>query len=59
MQILVVYQKTDRKVIVAFELMTIITEMNVLKIPDVDYLVTSKRDIIFTDPNGQMWVKEF
>jgi hypothetical protein len=58
MQILVVYQKSDRKVIATFELKTIITEMNVLKIPEVDYLVTSKRDIFHNGPNGQLYVKE-
>lgn len=58
MQILIVFKKSNRQVIAAFEMQTIITEMNVLKIPDVDYLVTTKRDILFTDPNGMLWIKE-
>jgi hypothetical protein len=58
MQILVVFLKSDRKVIATFELKTIITEMNVLKIPEVDYLVTSKRDIFYTAPNGQVFIKD-
>lgn len=58
MQILVVFQKTDRKVLATFELKTIITEMNVLKIPEVDYLITLKRDIFYKAPNGQLFLKE-
>jgi hypothetical protein len=58
MQILVVYRKADRKLIVTFELQTIITEMNVLKIPEVDYIITSKRDIFYTAQNGQVYIKE-
>jgi hypothetical protein len=58
MQILIVFKKSNRQVIAAFELQTIITEMNVLKIPDVDYLMTTKRDVLFTDSNGQLWLKE-
>jgi hypothetical protein len=57
MQILIVFRKSDRKVIAAFELNTIITEMNVIKIPGVDFILTSNRDLIFSDPNGQCWVK--
>ncbi|MFS0657447.1 hypothetical protein AB1L07_02315 [Niallia alba] len=58
MQILVVYQKSDRKVIATFELNTIITEMNVLVIPGVSYLVSSKKDIFCTANDGQVFVKE-
>ena len=58
MQILVVYQKSDRKVIATFELNTIITEMNVLVIPKVSYLVSSKKDIFYTAKDGQVFVKE-
>lgn len=50
MQILVVFQKSDRKVIATFELNTIITEMNVLVIPGISYLMTTK--------NGEVYVKE-
>ena len=58
MQILVVYQKSDRKVIATFELNTIITEMNVLVIPGVTYLMTTKRNIFYTAKDGQVYVKE-
>lgn len=57
MQILVVFQKSDRKLIATFELNTIITEMNVLVIPEVSYLVTSEKDIFYTDSNGKVYVK--
>lgn len=59
MQILVVFQKSDRKVIATFELNTIITNMNVLVIPGVSYLMTTKRDIFYTATNGEVFVKEF
>lgn len=58
MQILVVFQKSDRKVIATFELQTIITEMNVLVIPGVSYLVTSKKDIFHTAQDGTVYVKD-
>jgi hypothetical protein len=58
MQILVVFRKSDRKLIATFELQTIITDMNVLKIPEVDYLVTTKKDVFYADPNGEYYVKE-
>ncbi|MEC1373390.1 hypothetical protein P9D39_03570 [Heyndrickxia oleronia] len=58
MQVLVIFQKSDRKVIATFEINTIITEMNVLVIPGVSYLVSSKKDIFFTASNGQVYVKE-
>jgi hypothetical protein len=58
MQILVVFQKSDRKLIATFEINTIITEMNVLVVPGVTYLMTSKKDIFYTAPNGQVYVKE-
>lgn len=57
-QVLVVFQKSDRKVIATFEINTIITEMNVLVIQGVSYLVTSKKDIFRTDATGQVYVKE-
>lgn len=59
MQIIVVYQKTNRKLIASFELNTIITEMNSLVIPGLAYLVTTKKDIFRTDPStGEVFVKE-
>lgn len=58
MQILVVFQKKDRKLIATFELNTIITDMNVLVIPGVTYLMTLKKDIFFTGQDGQVYVKE-
>ena len=58
MQILVVYQKSDRKVIATFELNTIVTKMNVLVIPGVTYLMTTERDIFYTAKNGQVYVKK-
>jgi hypothetical protein len=58
MQILVVFRKSDRKVIATFELNTIITDMNVLLIPEVSYLITSKRNIFYTAPNGEVFIRE-
>lgn len=58
MQILVVFRKSDRKVIATFELNTIITDMNVLLIPEVSYLITSKRNIFYTTPNGEVFIRE-
>lgn len=58
MQILVVLKKDTREVIATFELNTIVTGMNVLVIPGVSYLMTCKRDIFYTDPNGKVFVKE-
>lgn len=58
MQILVVFKKDIREVIATFELNTIVTDMNVLVIPGVSYLMTCKRDIFYTDPNGKVFVKE-
>lgn len=58
MQILVVFQKEDRKMIASFELNTIITDMNVLVIPGVSYLVTAKKDIFYTAKDGQVYVKD-
>ena len=58
MQVLIIIKKSDRKVIATFEINTIITEMNVLVIPGVSYLVSSKKDIFFTASNGQVYVKE-
>lgn len=59
MQILVVFRKSDRKLIAAFELNTIVAEMNVLVIPGVSYLMTIERDIFYTAKDGQVYVKEF
>ena len=58
MQILVIFQKSDRKVIATFELNTIVTEMNVLVIPGISYLLSSKRNIFHTAADGQVYVKE-
>jgi hypothetical protein len=58
MQLLVVFNKLDRKLIATFELNTIITDMNVLVVPGVTYLVTGKKDIFYTAPNGEVFVKE-
>lgn len=58
MQILVVFKKDTREVIATFELNTIVTEMNVLVVPDASYLVSLKRDIFYTAPNGKVFVKE-
>ncbi|WP_150284144.1 hypothetical protein [Rummeliibacillus sp. TYF-LIM-RU47] len=58
MQILVVFRKVDRKVIATFEFNTLITEMNVLAIPEFSYLVTTKRDIFHTAADGQVFVKD-
>lgn len=58
MQILVVFKKDTREVIATFELNTIVTDMNVLVISGVSYLMTCKRDIFYTDPNGKVFVKE-
>jgi len=55
-QILVVFQKSDRKVIATFEMNTIITEINALVIPGVSYLVTTKKDIFHTASNGEVYV---
>lgn len=58
MQILVVYRKSDRKVIATFELNTIVTEMNILVIPEITYLMTAEKNIFYTAKNGQVYVKE-
>lgn len=58
MQVIVVFQKSDRKVIATFELQTIITEMNVLVVPGVTYLVTSKKNIFHTSQDGTVYVKD-
>lgn len=58
MQILVVFKKDTREVIATFELNTIVTDMNVLVVPGVSYLMSFKRDIFRTDPNGKVFVKE-
>jgi len=58
MQILVVFQKSDRKVIATFELNTIVTEMNVLVTPGISYLMTGKKDIFYTAKDGQVYVKK-
>jgi hypothetical protein len=58
MQIIVVFRKSDRKLLATFELQTIITDMNVLKIPEIDYLVTSNKNVFYVDPNDEYYVKE-
>jgi hypothetical protein len=58
MQILVVFKKFDRKLIATFELNTIVTNMNVLIIPEVSYLITTDRNIFRTAPDGQVYVKD-
>lgn len=57
MQILVVFKKETREVIAAFELNTVITEMNVLVVPGVSHLISCKRDIFYTGQNGKVFVK--
>lgn len=58
MQILVVFRKSDRKLIATFELNTIVTNMNGLVIPEVSYLMTTNRNIFRTAPDGQVYVRE-
>lgn len=58
MQILVVYRKSDRKLIATFELNTIITGMNVLLIPEVAYLITTDKNIFRNGGDGNYYVKE-
>lgn len=58
MQILVVFRKSDRKLIATFELNTIVTNMNVLIIPEASYLITTNRNIFRTAQDGQVYVKE-
>lgn len=58
MQILVVFKKENREVIATFQLNTIVTEMNVLLIPGVSYLLTCKKDIFNTSLDGKIFVKE-
>ena len=58
MQILVVFKKDTRDVISTFELNTIVTDMNVLVIPGVSYLMTCKRDKFYTDPKWKVYLKE-
>ena len=45
MQTLIVFKEDTRELIAAFQLNTIITEMNVLKIPGVSFVVTVKKDV--------------
>lgn len=58
MQILTVFKKDTREVLATFEINTIVTEMNVLTIPGVSYLVSFNRNIFYTAPNGTVFVKE-
>ncbi|QTB21609.1 hypothetical protein J1907_17950 [Lysinibacillus sphaericus] len=58
MQSLVVYQKSDRKVIAVFEMNTFVIDMRVLVIPGVAYLVTLEKEIFYTAPDGTVYVKE-
>jgi hypothetical protein len=59
MQTLVVFQKSDRKLIATFEFNTIVTEMKALVIPGISYLVSSKKNIFYTAPSGEVFVKRF
>ena len=56
-QNLVIFRKEDRKVIAAFRLNTIITEMDCLVDPGHSYLVTTKKDIFKTESDGTVYVK--
>ena len=58
MQILVVFKNDTREVIATFELNTIVTDMKVLVIPGVSYLISFKRDIFYITSNGKVFVKE-
>lgn len=58
MHTLVVFKEGTSEFIVAFQLNTIITEMNVLKIPGVSYLITLEKDIFYTAPNGTVFIKD-
>lgn len=58
MQILVVYQKSNRKLIATFELNTFITNMNILVVPGVTYSLTLKRDFFHTAEDGTVYVKD-
>lgn len=57
MQLLVVFQKADRKVIATFEWQTFITEMNVIKIPDADFILTTDKNIFHRCLKGELYVK--
>ena len=58
MQTLVVYQKSDRKLVAAFKLNTLITEMDVLVVPGTAYLLTLKDDLFVQKSDGQYYLKE-
>lgn len=58
MQVLVVYEKDTRKVIATFEFNTIVTEINGLVTPGTSYLISYRRDVFYTAPNGEVFVKE-
>lgn len=58
MHTLVVFKEGTREFIAAFQLNTIITEMNVLKIPGVSYLITLEKYIFYTAPNGTVFIKD-
>lgn len=58
MHIIITYNRSDMSVVSAFETNTVITEMNVLKIPEVNYLVTIKRDALYRDKYGKLFLDE-
>lgn len=57
MQILVVYKKSSRQVVATFEFSNFVTEMNALLDSELTYLVSFKKDIFYTTPNGCVYVK--
>lgn len=58
MQILVVYKIDTREVIATFDIGSIITEMKVLVIPGVSYLMSFKRDIFYAKSDSKIYLKE-
>ena len=57
MQISVVYEKEIRKMLASFEINTLITSANILLVSGITYLITTKRDIVYTAPNEIVYVK--
>jgi len=58
MHLLIIYYKKDLRVIAAFETNTILTNMNVLKLPDIGYTVTLERDCMYTHTDGTTRLRE-
>lgn len=58
MQTLIVFKEDTRELLAAFHLQTIVTEMNIVKVPGVSYLMTLEKDIFYTVPNGTVFVKD-